>query len=63
MSSVFFFFLFYETEGRQTSVKAQDERIDHLASFSTSSREEISQPGIEPPTSSLKFRYLSTTIQ
>ena len=29
----------------------------------TLSREEISQPGIEPPTSSLRFGYLSTIIQ
>ena len=38
------------------------EAIDHLASFQ-SIREEISQPGIESPTSSLRFGCLSTIIQ
>ena len=56
-----FFILFYfifETEGRQASAKAQ-EAIHHLTSF-PSSREEISQSGFEPPTSSLRFGYPST---
>jgi hypothetical protein len=56
----FFFLFFFETEGRQASAKAH-EVIDHLASF-LSGREEISQPGIELPTSSLRFGYLSTII-
>ena len=33
-----------------------------MASF-MSCREEISQPEIEPPTSSLRFTYLSTIVQ
>jgi hypothetical protein len=57
-----FFSLFVEeTEGRHASAKAQD-AIDHMASFS-SCREEISNPQIEPPTSSLGFGYLSTIIR
>ena len=52
---------FLEPEGRQASAKAH-EADDHMASF-PSSREEILQPGIEPPTSSLRFGYLSTIIQ
>ena len=47
-------------EGWHASAKAQ-EVVDHLASF-PSSREEISQPGIELPTSSLRFGYFSTII-
>ena len=57
----FFSFLFFEIEGQQTNAQAQ-EAINHLASF-LSSREEISQPGIEPPTSSSKLKYLSIIIQ
>jgi hypothetical protein len=53
--------IFLETKGRHANAKAQ-EAVDHLASFS-SSREEISQPGVEPPTSCLGFWYLSTIIQ
>ena len=60
----FYFYLFllffFETESRQASARA-DEAVDHLASF-LSSREEISHPGIKPPTSSLRFGYLSTII-
>ena len=41
---------FFETKGRHANAKAQ-EAIDHLASF-LSSREEISQPWLEPPSSS-----------
>ena len=37
------------------------EAIDHLASF-TSSKEEISWPGIELATPSLRFEYLFTII-
>jgi hypothetical protein len=48
------YYYFFEIEGRQKAV-------DHLASF-PSDRKEISQPGIEPPTSSLRFKYLSTII-
>ena len=56
-------FIYFEIEGRQTNAvtnaKAQG-AIHHLASF-PSSREEISQLGIKPPTSSLRFGYLFTT--
>jgi hypothetical protein len=52
-------FFFFEIEGRQADAKAQ-EAVNHLTSF-MSSREEISQPGIKPPT--LRCGYLSTTIQ
>ena len=55
-----FYFLFFETEGWLANTKAQ-EAVDHLASF-PSSGEDISQPGYEPPTSSLRFGYLSTII-
>ena len=51
------FILFYETDGRQANAKAQ-EVVDHLTNF-LSSREETSQPGFEPPTSSI----VSTIIQ
>jgi hypothetical protein len=54
-----FYFLF-ETEGQHAIVKAQ-EALDHLTSF-PSGREEISQPGFELPSSSLRFGYLSTII-
>jgi hypothetical protein len=53
----FYFILFLnflvETEGRQAGAKAQG-AVYHLASF-PSGREDISQPGIEPPTSSSRF--------
>ena len=42
------------------STKAH-EAFDHLASF-MSSREKISQPGIKPPTSSLRFGYLFSSL-
>ena len=58
---IMFSFLFVEIEGRHANAKAQ-ETVDHLASF-MSSREEVSQLGIKPPTSSLRFEYLSTIIQ
>ena len=58
---VCFSLFFEEKEGRHASAKAQD-AIDHMASFS-SCREEISNPRIEPPTSSLGFGYLSTIIR
>jgi hypothetical protein len=65
MSSKFFVFFFvffvFETKGQQANAKAQ-EVVDHLASF-MSCREEISQPGFEPPTSSLRFGYPSTIIR
>ena len=54
------FSFFGETKGRHASAKAQ-EALDHLASI-LSSREEISKPEIEPATSSLRFRHLSTII-
>ena len=41
-------FFFLDTEGQ------------HVNARFLSSREEISQPGIEPPISSLRFGYLST---
>ena len=50
-----------ETQGRQASAKAHEE-VDHQTSF-PSSTEEISQPGIGSPTSSLRFEYLSTITQ
>ena len=57
-----FFFFFFETEGQHANTRAK-KADDHTASF-MSSREEISpQSGIEPPTSSLGFGYLSTIIQ
>jgi hypothetical protein len=55
-----FSFFKFKTEGQHAIAKAQ-EALDHLASF-PSGREEISQPGFEPPTSSLRFGYLSTII-
>ena len=57
---IFFLFSFLETEGRQAIAKAQ-EAVDHLVSFYQV--EEISQWGIEPPTFSLRFGYLSTIIK
>ena len=48
-----FIWFFFETKGRQDNTKAQ-EAVDHLTSFLLS-REEISQSGIEPPTSSFRF--------
>ena len=48
-----FFSFFFEIEGWQANAKAQ-EAVDRLASF-PSDGEEISQPWIEPPTSSLRF--------
>ena len=58
---VCFFVLFFETEDQQASAKAQ-EAVDHLTSF-PSSREVISQLGIQLPTFSLRFGCLSTNIQ
>jgi hypothetical protein len=60
LHAIFLFSFFLERESRQAKAKAQ-EAIDHVASIS-SSREEISQPGFKPPTSSLRFGYLSTII-
>ena len=57
----FSFLFLFEIEGRHASAKAQVV-VDHLVRF-PSSREEISQPGIEPPTSSLRFGYLCTIIR
>ena len=53
--------MFFHIEGRQANAKAH-EVVDHLASI-LSSREEIWQPGIEPPIASFIFEYLSTNIQ
>jgi hypothetical protein len=54
-----YLFIYLELEGwQQANAKAQ-KTVDHLASFPTSG-DEISQPGIKPPTSSLKCGYLST---
>ena len=47
-------------------VKAYMPTPKHMRQFTTWQvfcQEEISQPGIESPTSSLKFGYLSTIIQ
>ena len=55
-----YLFIYFEIECRQANAKAQ-EAVDHLASF-PSGREKISLPGIELPTSSLRFGYLSTVI-
>ena len=55
------FIFIFETECRQSNVEGR-EVVEHTATF-MSSKEEISQPGIEPPTSSLRFGYLSTIIQ
>ena len=55
------FNLFLDVEGQKASAKAH-EVVDHLASV-LSSREEISQSEIEPPTSTLRFGYLSNIIQ
>ena len=57
---ILFIYLFFETEGRHANARAH-EALDHLASF-LSSKEEISQLGIELPTSSLRFGYLFTII-
>lgn len=57
-----FFFVFF-CFLRHKDIAATQEAIDHLTRFFLSSREKISQPGIEPPTSSLRFGYLSTIIQ
>ena len=54
------FILFFEIEGWHVNAKAR-EAIDHMVSF-PSDGEEISQPEIEPPTSSLRFGYLSCII-
>ena len=51
-----FFFFFFEIEGRHAGTKAQD-AVAHMASF-VSSREEISQSEIEPPTSSLTTSWI-----
>ena len=56
-----FFLFFFETEGRHANVKVE-EAVDHLASF-PSSREEVSLLGIELPTFSLRFGYLSIIIR
>ena len=45
-----FSFFLLETEGRHASAKAR-KTVDHMASFPTC-REDILQPGFEPPTSS-----------
>ena len=50
----------FETEGRHVNAKAH-EVVYHLASF-FSSKEEISQSGMEPPISSLRFGYVSTIM-
>jgi hypothetical protein len=57
---IIYYFLMRQ-KGRHANTKAH-EAIDHLASF-LFSKEEISHPGIEPPTFSLRFGYLSTVIQ
>ena len=57
---VWFACFFFETEGQQANVKAH-EAIDHPESF-LSSREKISQLGIEPANSSLRFGHRSTNL-
>ena len=54
-------YFIFEREGRQANPKAH-EAVDHRASF-PSGREKISQLEIKPPTSSLRFGYLSTIIR
>ena len=54
MSNGYNFYFYFETECRHASAKAH-EVVDHLTSF-LSSREEISQLGIEPPIPSLRTR-------
>ena len=56
----FYSFILFETEGRHVNAKAQEVVLPPRKFLS--SREEMSQPGIEPPTSSLRFGYLSTVI-
>ena len=51
--------IYYETEGQHAKAH---EAVDHMTSI-LSSREEISQSGIETPTSYLRFGYLSTIVQ
>jgi hypothetical protein len=46
--------IYFETQGRHASAKAH-EIVDQMTS-NPSSREEISQPEIEPPTSSMVIR-------
>ena len=55
------YYFIFEAEGRQANAKTH-EAVHHLANF-PSSREEISQPGFEPPISSLRFGYPSTIIR
>ena len=56
---VFCYFIL-KIEGCHASANAH-ELVDNLASFPLD-RERISQPGFEPPTSSLRFGYMSTII-
>ena len=56
----FIFIFIFETECQHANAKAH-EAVHRLASF-LSSREEMSQPGVEPPTTSLRFGYLSSII-
>ena len=56
----FFLFLFWDR--RPTGWCQSTGGSWPLGKFFSSSREEISQPGIEPPTSSLRFGYVSTII-
>jgi hypothetical protein len=54
--SILILVYFFKTEGQHANTKAQ-EAIDHLTSL-MSSRDEISQLGIDMPTFSLRFGYL-----
>jgi hypothetical protein len=60
-TDIFILLIYSEIEVRQANAK-EHVAVDHLTSI-LSSREEISQPRFEPPTSSLGFGYLSTIIQ
>jgi hypothetical protein len=59
----FFCFVLFCFLRHKDNATTHEAIVDHLTRFYLSSREEISQSGIEPPTSSLSFGYLSTIIQ
>jgi hypothetical protein len=46
-----------------TGLALRQEAVDYLGKFLLSSREEISQPGIELPTSFLRFEYFLIIIR
>ena len=63
ITSVFFIFIFLSFWRRKADMPSPKHKRQ-LTTWQVflSSREENSQPGIEPPTSSLRFGYLSTVI-